>query len=189
VKKIIFVLLGFFVNSICNASNVDVGFFLGANFSNYDWFTTSPANEFQARGYGGMGGLSFSFFQDQRFGFRLAGFDYFVNQTAASIMGPTEIISGSAPVGIATIDVNFDLGPNRHSFGIGYGYEELGSLNFSGGNTFPASSSGTGIVIDGKDFWKSGWFDYVVIFIPHDDIHAYYSIYTFAMGIGYEFGH
>jgi hypothetical protein len=189
-KLFLFILILVFEN-LCDAGEFQLGLMLGANYSSYQWNTSTAGASFATTGYSGSGGLLLSFFQNHRIGFRITGLDNYISSTGSgsgSVSSQTATITGTVPAAAATLAFNFDAGPGRHSIGVGYGYESFGSLSCSGTSTFPTSTSGAGLVVDIKEVMKSGLFGYAEGFLPVDNLSAFSAISTVFVGVGYDFG-
>ena len=177
--------------NLCVASEVQLGVMVGANYSNYQWNTSTGGPSFSTTGYSGSGGVLISLFQSHKVGLRITGLDNYINSTgpgSAALSSQTATISGTVPAAAMTIDFNFDAGPGRHSIGVGYGYESFGALSCSGTTTFPKSTSGGGLTVDLKEVMKSGLFGYAEGFLPVDNLSAFSNLSTVFVGVGYDFG-
>jgi hypothetical protein len=174
-KKIIFVLL---LPIVCFAKTMKTGLMVSGNYSQA--IATSVSVPVM-NGWGGIGGgLMFSFFEESRFALRLSG-----NYVNVNTLSNPASIRSPATIGAASVSVNWDSGPNRHGIGFGYSTTYLPANAFSG--TAPVAANYTGFVLEGKDWWKSGWFDLFQGYFLKDTGGLYSSMMVGVFSIGYEF--
>lgn len=160
------------------AKTMKTGLHIGYNYANLE--ARNATSTFSGTGGGIAGGLAFSFFEEKRFGFRLSS-----NYSNLNVTGGTKSVIGGAAFNAATLNVNFDFGPNRHSLGLGFGATFIPNSNFQGGAI--VSNTFGGLVIEGKDFWKSGFYDIVQVFLLRDSSTLYQYPFFGILSIGYEF--
>lgn len=164
------------ISLTATAKTMKTGIQLGYSLSTL----TASQQPLLMNGTGLSGGIAFSFFEDKRFGFRMSS-----NCLNLSASGSSKSIIGWSWFHAATLNVNFDFSSNRHSLGIGYGTSFVPTGSFQGGS--PVSNNFSGIVVDGKDFWKSGFYDLAQIYIFRDSSSLYSNALFGVLSIGYEF--
>jgi len=144
-----------------SAKSLHLGIAAGANYSMLSGTSSVlPLHTAVLTGFSYSGAVTLSFFQDSVFGFQISEDLANTNMTAGSDSFTARMLYTSI-----IPRFSFDLGPNRHSLGIGYAY---GIAAATGTISTPYSLNA--VAIEGKDMWKVGDSHYIFlagrVFIP-----------------------